>query len=151
MDVHGPLLNWWVMNVVKTALAARPGQKPVGVPQRPDACLFLPRAQSLKQAGLSGLLCASVPPWCQSGKFALQCYSLELRIFGKISSTPFPLFAPVQIFWLRLCRAAPLRLCVKSGQPFLPRAPRLRPLSPFKIYSCHSSDSWATLPEIYPG
>ena len=77
------------------------------LPHRPGASSAFPRpqtpdprpflAQSLKPASLSGLHCVSVPQWLIS--FASS----------------------------RLAPSGQDRLCVKSGHPFWPRAPRLVP------------------------
>ena len=105
-DVHHPLLKLRVMNVVMTALAAFLGQKPWGRRPRlpvaaPSRCVIrLPQTPDPRSQTLS----RPEPKACQFARLA-PCLSASvvnlLRVF------------------------APPRLCVESGQPFWPRAPRL--------------------------
>ena len=111
-DVHHPLLKLPVMNVITTALNDRPVKKRgAGVlacrlPHRPGACLFSPRAQ----------LVAPKPPSDGGSPEAKACQFARRALFLCAS-----------VVKIREFHFAPLRLCVESGHPFLPRAPRLVP------------------------
>jgi len=104
------------MNVVTTALNDRPVKKRgVGVlacrlPHRPGACLFSPRAQ----------LVAPKPPSDGGSPEAKACQFARRALFLCAS-----------VVKIREFHFAPLRLCVESGQPFLPRASGLSPHSRF--------------------
>jgi hypothetical protein len=106
-DVHHPLLMSLVMNVVMTALNDRPVKKRgVGVlacrlPHRPGACLFSPRAP----------LVAPTPP-SEGGSLEAKACQFDRRA----------LFLCASVVKIREFHFGSSRLCVESGQPFLPRA-----------------------------
>jgi hypothetical protein len=127
---HGPGSGKNVFIRAIRAIRGQPEPFPRGagvptcqLPHRPGACLFSPRAQ----------LVAPKPPSDGGSPEAKACQFARRALFLCAS-----------VVKIREFHFGSSRLCVESGQPFLPRAPRLRPLAQFKVYSCHSRDSWAT-------